>query len=72
MYDLGWPQDDWFSVRPSVGDVADSIFFTSYAYITTYWFLPESLSVGRYSIVVDYSSSPCRDMSDTTWVTIIP
>lgn len=72
MYDHGGPEHELFTLHPETGILADSILFLDHSLIETYSYLPESLPVGRYSIVVDYSSSSCRDMSDTTWVTIIP
>jgi len=72
MYDHGGPEHELFTLHPEIGILADSILFLDHSLIESYWYLPESLPVGRYSIVVDYSSSACRDMSDTTWVTIIP
>lgn len=72
MYDFGGPANELFTLHPEIGLLSDSVLFVDNSYIETYWHLPESLPVGRYSIVVDYSNSPCLDWSDTTWVTIIP
>ncbi len=72
MYDFGGPANELFTLHPQIGVLSDSVLFVYDPRIEAYWYLPESLPVGRYSIIVDYSSSPCRDMSDTTWVTIVP